>query len=286
MSRALDREAVASAFARARPSRTGWWRTNCPLCVSKTGKVDKHQSLAIEAATGWYRCWKCGARGRVDGLDDIDDAEPIAPVDDAIEPPEGWESLEEGGSIAIAAARFMQRRGVRDEACEEARVGVCVRGQYRGRVVVPVLARDGRTWRGFVARTFRRDDQRRKYLYPAGMRRGELLYNERRLLASSPDPVLVVEGVFDALPLWPDAVACLGKPSRRQVELLVECGRPIAVCLDGDAWQEGAALAFRLRVDGVAAGSVRLPPGEDPGTTPPRWIRERARRCIVEDIDL
>ena len=50
----------------------------------------------------------------------------------------------------------------------------------------------------------------------------------------------------------------------------------------GDAWEEGWALAMRLRLHGMRAGSVRLPPRKDPDQVDPAWLRAAARASLDE----
>jgi DNA primase len=112
------------------------------------------------------------------------------------------------------------------------------------------------------------------------MQRGEVLYNHTALHVETERPVMVVEGVFDALALWPHAVAVLGKPSHFQVDALASAKRPVAIVLDGDAWQEGYALAMRLRLAGQRAGSVTLPPKTDPDEVDRAWLEAAVAECI------
>ena len=65
-----------------------------------------------------------------------------------------------------------------------------------------------------------------------------------------------------------------------QVEALKLAKRPVAIMLDGDAWEESWILAARLRFEGCRAGFVKLPPRTDPDEVPLDWARNEARRCI------
>ena len=102
---------------------------------------------------------------------------------------------------------------------------------------MPVLTSAG-AWRGWVARAC---DSRasRKYLNAPGMSLGGVgaLFNEAALAEVTDEPALVVEGPFDALAYWPQAVAVLGKPTEPQMLTLLRAVRPVVVVLDGDAWQ-------------------------------------------------
>jgi DNA primase len=197
-------------------------------------------------------------------------------------PPESFLPLfEEPGRSALVtedARAYLLARGLGPAKWGAAGIGACTSGLYAGRVVVPVLAPSGE-WLGFVGRAWTKKADM-PYRNARGMKRVDLLYNEATLGAASDDPVIVVEGVFDALHVWPDGVAVLGKPSAGQVAKLACCRRPIAVVLDGDAWAEGEALSLKLRLSGQRAGFVRLPPKIDPDEIPLEEIRAAARECI------
>jgi DNA primase len=148
-------------------------------------------------------------------------------------------------------------------------------------VILPI--KQGAVVEGFIARSWE-PNAKVPYLYPKGMRRAELFYGDllfeaeraRRVRA----PHVLVEGAFDALSVWPYGLAVLGKPSQWQVKRLIEVGSTVAVCLDGDALDEGWSLALVLRVSGVRAGAVWLPPVTDPDEIPRQLLLDAARRCI------
>jgi hypothetical protein len=251
-----------------------------------TGKIDKRRSLGIKPSIGFFACFKCGVRGSLP--DGWWDAAPAAPKPDPeqppvdLGPPPGFELLgtrDAFASIMLRVPReYMLGRGVTRSIMNDVGVGACLFGKFAGRVVVPCIDIDNETWLGFSARDWT-GKQEPKYRYPRGMPRAKFLWNQVALYRESDDPVLIVEGVFDALPYWPQAVACLGKPGDVHRQLMAESERPIAVCLDGDAWQEGLALSEFLKVCGRRAGFVRLPPCTDPNTVDHNWLREEAKRC-------
>ncbi len=254
-------------------------RVNCPLCLERVGTPDRRASLGVNADGGGYRCFRCHAKGRARGFGPAAQGyeQPQEPV--IIDLPRGYTPLGEGpGATAETTARaraYLRSRGVSDDAVRAARIGYC---EQRGpRVAVPVVDRNQRL-RGWVARTLADADPR--YLNARGGWAGEVLFNEAALFRRTEAPVLVVEGVFDALPYWPDAVAVLGKPTAAQVAVIAESRRPVSVCLDGDAADEGWALAQRLALQGVRAGAVRLPPATDPATVERRWLTTAAGESV------
>lgn len=251
-------------------------RILCPFCVSsKTNRPD--YSMFLHGMTGRFRCFRCGTFGTLPGFEGVEEL----PYDDAAwDPPEGFYRITEepaASSRALAPAReYLVGRGIGIDLLREAGVGACLRGRMRGRVVVPITDAGG-VWRGYVGRDWS-GLRERPYDYPPDMRRYELLYNPGAL--TDPEGVLVVEGVFDALALWPYAVALLGKPSQAQRDQLGTALGPVVVLLDGDAWEEGWALAMGLRLDGRRAGAIRLPPKVDPDEVDRELISQAAQACL------
>lgn len=296
MSREND-EIVIEVLQDARLGMNGWYRANCPFCVDTTGRLDKRFSFGILATNGVYHCFRCGTSGKLQTPPEwftsaAESLPPPAEAAEEIKPPTDMYPLwMEPGLNAYSfrdARRFLRGRGFGLATWRRANLHAVLDGAYnyedkkqrvKQRVVAPILASDGKTWLGWVGRDWTNKADR-KYLYPAGMARGVLLYEHARIHEEGDDPLLVVEGVFDALPYIGDAVACLGKPSRWQVEALKESRRPIVVCLDGDAWEEAYALAGRLRLDGKRAGYVRLPPKEDPNSVDADWLKTEAKRSL------
>lgn len=291
---------ILAAIAGKRPSATGWARGNCPWCEIKTGKPDKKQCLGVLVTVGHWHCFRCGSSGYLHAgngeLEDLARDVIISEADResiraAMEPPDGFTLLFDGIEFSFAGDLMRdyltgtgrtldgdRKRELSESVCKSAGIGAifsgcgsrceprCIRCRIRGRVVVPIFADDGVTWLGWSARALFKTS--RKYLYPPGMQRADLLYNHRALHVETWRPVFVVEGVFDAIALYPDAVAVLGKTSLQQEDALLLAKRPIVVCMDGDAWREGRALSLRLRQKKKHAGFVRLEAGEDPDEVP------------------
>jgi hypothetical protein len=288
-------EAVVLAFAGRRSG--GWLRAPCRRCEDTGGKPDRKASLAYNSATGGYCCNRCGMKGALprdwrEKLELVEAEELRSPVRSndhlshlvPVEPCWGYRAIydEPGSSAAVfdAARRYVEGRGVLPAVARTMGVGSAASGPLAGRAVVPLpdYDRPGGPWHGWFARDF----SGRAYAphrYAKGMSRAGYLFNAPALLVEAEEPCLVVEGCFDCAPVWPDAVAVLGKPIESQLAVLRAARRPVCVCLDGDAWTEGLALSWTLQHLGVRAGNVRLPPKTDPDEVDPVWLREEARRA-------
>lgn len=144
-------------------------------------------------------------------------------------------------------------------------IGFCRKGDYASRVVVPVRCAGETT---FVARATVADAV--KYKNPQSADSGRVLFGYDELVPDK--PVVVVEGVFDAMRLWSwghQAVATLHLGvSDRQALLLERCGsRPVILMPDASAVLDWAKQAPRLihRLPSLLLAS--LPAGDPDSST-------------------
>lgn len=276
---------IEAALSNAK-QRAGWWRSACPFCMTKD------QTFSYNPVTGYWHCFRCRERGVLpDVPEQLIGAGP-APEELAAEralactPPECFCPLADDDSETLAPARaYLEKRRVPREVWGPAQVGACDEGRYASRIVVPNLMLDG-SWLGYTTRSYDpATPKKMAYRYPPGGWRGGVVWNEAALHAETDEPLYVVEGVLKGLPYWPHAVAFLGNsgPSvvtPEQFAMLSHSRRPLVVVLDGDAHQQGWALAMRLRLAGCVAGSVKLPPRTDPDEVDAAELWEAARDCL------
>lgn len=280
-----DRELAEQILNNSEVGPTGWVRENCPFCVTRTGKEDRRKSFSVKEDSGYYHCFRCDTKGRIhsdtNSFKYIPNIPSVSPELDEVRRPEDYEPLwKEPGLNAYALRRareYMRSRKLYREIWEDAQIGACYKGYFRDRIIIPIIEKG--KWYGFVARDWSNTAQR-KYLYPMGMNKTELMWSRDLLYEITDDFLLVVEGVFDALPYYGRAVALLGKPTKKQVEQIKQATRPIVVALDGDAWEEGLALSQKLKLSGKQTGFVKLPPGQDPGSVDKEWLLYEAARSI------
>lgn len=294
----VEWENVFQVFQGRLDQRRDWVRVPCPFCVELDGKEDYKESLGYNHWTGRYRCFKCGVWGylpinyRVELSDDAEDAllrpEPVrarVPLQQA----SGYTPLwEEPGlsSRSLDWARYYlleKRKGLTAEVLAQARVGAALWGPLSQRVIVPFpnYTDPEGSWSGWVARSTFTGTGVLPYRYAKGFERQGYLYGEPALYVDTRDPVYIVEGAFDALSLWPDGVAVLGKPLESQHAAFLRAKRPIAVALDGDAYSESQALAWTLQHLGKMATAVRLPPKADPDELGKAAVRELYERALA-----
>ena len=134
-------------------------------------------------------------------------------------------------------------RGITYEVAEEFKVGMTLLGRYAWHLIFPVF-KNGRLF-GFVARRMSNDGPRR-YLYPKGFKTSEVLYRIDELFG---DNCVLVEGVFDCIPLQFEAAALLGSfLSKIHLKLLLKKDfKKIYLALDSDAKQKTKEAGIKLR---------------------------------------
>jgi hypothetical protein len=227
-----------------------WLRMPCPVCEER-GKVGG-DVFGINVRTGYYHCFRCAVRGTCRAL--ADDTMTLVAVEQTQKDkpglPEGFlplEGNEERPEAQAVIAYLVHERGFSVTALKEAMVGfVGATRYYSGRAIIPVWSWDN--WCcGFSARFVSGCDNPVKYLYPKGMDRDDI-YLAEELKRETDEPILVVEGVLDALAYWPNAVACLGKPTGSQLQnIAANTRRPVVVAMDRDAPREAKAARAVLR---------------------------------------
>jgi hypothetical protein len=282
----------------------GWIRANCPFCEQKEGTPDRRQSMGLNTETGGYNCFKCKTTGIIP--EDLRDEIPYMPPSEAatevekkiVQPCYGYMPLfEEPGlsspdldivrDYVTRKGGFPKGRELTVEACAAARLGAILHGYYGQRIVMPIPDYQWQNlwempWRGWQARDYTGAPANGKnHLYCMGLDRIGLLYNEPALWHETSEPCFGVESILDTLALWPDSVAVLGKPLESQISKFVAARRPVVICLDGDAWEEGLMYALKLRFLGQRAGAVRLPPKTDPGEVPRADLNRAARASLI-----
>jgi len=277
------RDLIEEAISRSDSSTSGWRRVNCPVCPIRMGVIDSKKSLGFHAESGYFSCFRCNVKGRLYGNYFFDSpTKKEEKVKTNIELPRGFIPLKETDSSMVTkkARKYLIGRNVPPELWETIGIGVVLNGYYGGRVIVPIY-RD-RKLEGWVGRLYIKNKKLKPYEYPVGMKRGDLLWNSEALQIETERPAILVEGIFDALPHYPHAVVCLGKPSLKgdQFQMLLDTKRPIAIALDGDSWKEGKALSMLLQLEGIKSDYIKLQPATDPGNLQPGTLIKKAKNIL------
>jgi hypothetical protein len=284
------RQVVASLAETTSASGSGWVRVHCPFC-EESGHRSTSKNLAINPESGYFRCWRwesCGTKGNMYGragngtvlsqdyaplsIEDVlmqmqqvmDGKEPTARAEPVLKKPvveelPSFHPIDPAApGMATLHLMYLRKRRVPRQAIKAVGIGYSTDPVWANYIIIPIV--NGGQYHGFVARNM----MEKRYKNSAGYTR-ENLFNRDALLEDTEVPVAIVEGLFDALPHWPYAVACNGKPTDAQLDVIAKTKRPICMMLDADAQLVGDMAALRLRMRGKQVHTARLSPGTDPG---------------------
>jgi len=180
------------------------------------------------------------------------------------DPDLGWRKVE-----------YLEKRRIKYRTAMAMRLGVCIAGQYGGRLIFPIIE-DG-VVRSFAGRAM--GGWEPKYQHPAADGKSSLLYGLD--LVAGPEDVIVVEGPTDVLSMYQKrlpACALLGKRgTMAQAGKLHRRGaRRVTLLLDGNA---GADV---LKTAAIFSETMEVLVAQLPGKLDPD---EAPREVIMEALD-
>ena len=247
---------------------------HCPYCGHHKKK------MSINFANGYWKCWVCDTRGKniyrivrkfgnyqqrqkyreLQGLVDLSDFEEMFKEYNNIEEkqilemPEGFVSLcnKDLPMDSTDAFRYLSSRGIGRREILKWKIGYCKEGRYAGRIIIPSFDIEG-DLNYFIARSY--VGHTRRYLNPPADR--DLVFNELNI--DWDEPVVLVEGVFDAIAAGFNAIPILGSTLREQSRLFQAIAihdTPVYMALDHDAekkaeWIIKSMLKYDLEVHKV-----------------------------------
>lgn len=220
---------------------------NCPHCDRQRNKFN----MVVNTDNHVFHCWACGYKGKVDKLffqfgNDRQRREwgsfekPIerrnADIDQEEEPLvlTGFRSLRHRWDDSLtykAAMRYLRKRNIGPDLIDKWDICYAEEGKYRDRIIIPSKSPDGKI-EYFVARDIF-DTQKLKYKNPPSMKE-KVIFGERFI--DWKKPVLITEGVFDAMVLY-NAVPLLGATIEGHKKLLNQIfsnNTPIILGFDED----------------------------------------------------
>ena len=174
---------------------------------------------------------------------------------------------------------YLKSRGLNKNEVLKWKIGYCKEGRYAGRIVIPSINNDG-DCNYFIARSY--VGHGRRYLNPPCGR--DIIFNS--LMVDWDEPVVLVEGVFDAIVIGDNAIPILGSTLRedsRLFQALAIHDTPIFVALDPDAekkaqWIIRSCLKYDLEVK-----KINLEDYEDIGSMSREVFLEKLK--TAEDVD-
>jgi DNA primase len=233
---------------------------HCPYCEHHKKK------LSVNFALGAFKCWVCDARGKniyrivrkfgdyqqrqkfleLQGRLDLSEFENLfqelndEEIIQTVELPKEFISLANKRlpTSSRRPLKYLESRGVSRRDIQLWKIGYCPNGKYGGRVIIPSFNINGDT-SYFVSRLY--IGYGKKYLNPPASR--NFIFNE--LCIDWDDPVILVEGAFDAIVAGTNAIPILGstlRPESKLFQALAINDTPVYIALDEDAEKKAGQM--------------------------------------------
>ena len=250
---------------------------SCPFCNHKKPK------LIINVKTGKYNCWTCFPKTKgktpvslfsklgVD-LERLKEMKSYFKNDTTIIDedardknvflPNEFESItnNDGSLDYRRAVSYLKMRGIQSPDVLKYNLGYCKTGRYRNKIIVPSYDKTGKL-NYFIARSYEKDSFL-KYDAPA-INKTEIVGMEYFINWNV--PVILCEGVFDAIAIKRNAIPLFGKsiPKALMLKLVESQIKTIYLALDKDALREALLYSQTLLDHGKEVYLIELD-GKDP----------------------
>ena len=172
------------------------------------------------------------------------------------------------------ALRFLRKRGITSEDIKRYNLGYCSEGVYQNRIIIPSYDSVGKL-NYFVGRDFYNSTL--KYKNPPIPKDiiGFDLYVNWSL------PIILVEGVFDAMSIKGNAIPLFGKSILPNLEKKITEKRvnSIFIVLDGDAFNDAIQMVEKFTDNGISVNFVKLD-GQDPNDLGYRQMIKKIHEAV------
>jgi len=233
---------------------------HCPFCNHKKMKLEVKLGTDSEGKNPW-ECWVCRTRGRTiksllyqlklpkeqahEVLKFVHKGDTTFYTQNtSVALPEEFRSINDLSPTSIMGQklrRYLNKRGISDLDILRYNIGFCDKGEYAGRIVIPSYD-ENNNLNFFVARTY--EDNWMKYKNPEASK--DIIAFENQINWSK--PIVLVEGVFDAMAVRRNAIPILGKslPQALLKKIVSAGSEDIYIALDGDAKKQALSYSEQL----------------------------------------
>jgi len=193
-----------------------------------------------------------------------------------IQLPKEFKSLSEPHNSIVKdhALLFLKKRGIGEEDIIRYNLGYCSEGPYNNRIIIPSYDSGGKL-NYFVGRDFYNSSF--KYKNPPIPKDiiGFDLYINWSL------PIILTEGVFDAMSIKGNAIPLFGKSilPKLQKKITEKRVNSIFIVLDGDAFNDAIQMVEKFTDNGISVNFVKLD-GQDPNDLGYRKMIDKIHEAV------
>ena len=267
---------VNSVLGTGKKTSRGNLAYTCPYCNHHKPKLEINFTENKEGLNPWH-CWVCDKKGKsIMPLLFQSKASPTKIAEakslvkdtnsntkysikstDAIKLPAEYICLTQQNNNSIIrkhAIAYLKKRGITSTDFIKYNIGYCEEGIYKNMIIIPTYDKDG-ILNYFVARSFEKDSFI-KYKNPQVSR--DIIPNEHFINWSL--PIILCEGVFDAIAIKRNAIPLLGKniQSNLMKKLITTQVNKIYIALDRDAIKQALRFCELLLAEGKEVYLVDL----------------------------
>jgi DNA primase len=263
-----------NVIGRSKPSTKGNHAFHCPFCKHHKPKLE------VDPKSGVWHCWVCNEKGRTptsllrkahanadairemrsyfpDGKTNLDEKTYAK-----VELPKEYRSLLTNSTALTyrQAKAYITKRGLTELDILKYNIGYCETGKYANSIIVPSYDKNGQI-NYFISRSFEKDPGR-KYNAPS-CNKNDLIGLEYYI--NWKVPVILCEGIFDAIALKRNAIPLFGKtiPKSLMLKLVESDVKTVYLALDKDALKEAINYSQQLINLGKDVYLIELQ-GKDP----------------------
>jgi DNA primase len=247
---------------------------HCPFCHHHKPKMEVNLTENREGKNPWH-CWVCDKKGntlyqlfrlmKAPG-DKISEAKSLisssrsikdTKVEYSVALPDEYISLSNVRSSDITARHamaYLKRRNISKYDILKYNIGYCKTGRYANMIILPTYDKDG-SLNYFTARSFEKEPYV-KYRNPEASR--DIVPNEH--LINWDIPIILCEGMFDAIAIKRNAIPLLGKniQSNLMKKIVTSVVDKIYIALDKDAIKQALRFCEMLMAEGKEVYLVDL----------------------------
>ena len=247
---------------------------HCPFCHHHKPKMEVNLTENREGKNPWH-CWACDVRGTtiyslfkqlkadvskftelkslVKTSKSISETQVVSSIslpDEYI----GLNNVNTSDIMARHALAYLKNRHISKYDIIKYNIGYCKEGLYKNMIIIPTYDADGRL-NYFTARSFEKEPYV-KYRNPSASR--DIIPNEH--LINWNIPIILCEGLFDAIAIKRNAIPLLGKniQSSLMKKIVTSLVDKIYIALDRDAIKQALRFCEMLLAEGKEVYLVDL----------------------------
>jgi len=279
-------------FGKGLPGNDGGILFTCPSC--KEIRRDK-KKLVVQLDNGWYHCWVCGLSGKSlftlfkktfpKSLSDSECISIFEHKEKFLE--ENQETVEEKVELPkdvvlvglnetkdpdiLAVKNYLSNRGLTKGDMLRWRICAVKNGPLRGKAIIPSFDENGEI-NFYSARAI----YETKYKYiNASRHKTEIIFNDVDI--DWKKPVLLVEGIFDAIKCPENTIPVLGSELSKKSILFKKLWKnncTVTVAFDPDLKEKSHKVCNTLSSAGLDVYQVWAPPNKDFGCMTKKEVEE------------